>query len=164
MKSFAAATVICAGLATMSPGPTHAEPETLAKMSWLAGEWQGAGLGGESEIYFSPVRAGAIVGLFRQYQDGKPLFYEIVKIFEVDGGTVLRLKHFNPPLTGWEEKDEWVEFPLIEVTDREIRFDGVRYVRDGDGQFSAYVDILHAGESEPKTERFIFRRKGRLGD
>lgn len=160
MKAIGAAAIICAGLATLPPGSAWGEPDDLEKMSWLTGEWQGSGLGGQSETYYSPARAGAIVGLFRQYVDGAPSFYEIVKIFEVDGRTVLRLKHFDPALKGWEEKDEWVEFPLVEVTDREIRFDGLRYVHDGDGQFSAYVDILYRGETEPRTERFIFRRKG----
>ncbi|HEX2445685.1 MAG TPA: DUF6265 family protein, partial [Vicinamibacterales bacterium] len=79
-------------------------PAAIADMAWLAGRWVGEALGGASEEIWSEPRAGAMMGMYRLVRDGKPIFYELLTIVEENGTLMLRLKHFNADLTGWEEK------------------------------------------------------------
>lgn len=107
-------------------------PATLAEAAFLEGTWVGEGLGGQVEEVWSSAQAGAMMGMFRTAKDGKPGFYEFFLIVE-DGGTlVLRLKHFNPDLTGWEEKDKQVTFRFIKTEPNKLYFDGLTYERKHD--------------------------------
>ena len=108
-----AATILspAAALAVTSP------PATLADLSWLAGSWEGEGIDGAPalEAYASPA-GGQMVGHFRQLnRDGSVMFYELITIVEEGGSLSYRLKHFNPDLTGWEEKDKVVALSLIHI-------------------------------------------------
>ena len=105
-----------AGQSTVVQGPT---PNTLrlvegaprpgarvTEFSWLTGAWVGEGLGGEVEEVWSAPVGGSMVGHFRLVRDGQPVFYELLTLIEVDGSVEMRLKHMNPDMTGWEEKNE----------------------------------------------------------
>ena len=45
---------------------------------------------------------------------------------------VYKVKHFHPNLTGWEEKEESVDFPLVKVSHNIAYFQGLTIMRDGD--------------------------------
>ena len=54
-----------------------------------------------------PPKAGVLLGAFRLHRtDGKPGFYELFAIEEVDDTLQFVVKHFNPDWVGWEEKDK----------------------------------------------------------
>ncbi|MDH4349427.1 MAG: DUF6265 family protein [Gemmatimonadota bacterium] len=124
----------------LAPG---AEPPqaTLADMAWLAGHWVGPALGGEAEEIWSPPKAGAMMGMYRLVRDGKPVFYEFQTLVEVSGSLVLRLKHFNPDLVGWEEKQKSVEFPLVGLGEGIVQFEGMSFHREGDAKLTVYLAI-----------------------
>ncbi|HEX2059691.1 MAG TPA: DUF6265 family protein [Thermoanaerobaculia bacterium] len=105
---------------------------TIADMAWLAGHWKGEALGGISEEIWSPPMNGVMMGMYRLVRDGKVVFYELLTLSEKDGSLVIRLKHFNPDMTGWEEKDKYVEFPLVSKSDGRIHFAGMTFVPKGD--------------------------------
>ena len=65
---------------------------------------------------------GQILGQFIQTNAKDVQFSELVSIAEKDGSLELRLKHFKSDLTGWENKDEIVRFPLVGVSSRSARF------------------------------------------
>ena len=44
----------------------------------------------------------------------------------------MKLKHFNPDLTGWEEKEKWTTFKLIELGENIAYFHGMTIERKGD--------------------------------
>ena len=44
----------------------------------------------------------------------------------------MRLRHFNPDLSGWEEKEEWTTFRLIELGENKVWFHGLTIERIGD--------------------------------
>ena len=104
---------------------------TLAQMKWLQGRWTGKALGGEVEEVWGAAQAGAMLGTFRLVRDGKPVFYEFMTLVEEQGSLVMRLKHFNPDLTGWEEKDQSEEFRLVAIEDNAVHFDGLSMHVDG---------------------------------
>jgi hypothetical protein len=102
-------------------------PATIADMAWLAGHWTGPAFGGLSEEIWSAPRDGVMMGMFRLVRDGKPVFYELLTISEHQGSLLLRLKHFNPDLTGWEEKNHTIDFPLVARSPGMIQFAGMTF-------------------------------------
>lgn len=126
----------------------------VAELGWLAGAWKGEGIGGAPAYEFwSPPMGNQILGHFVQTNAEGVHFSELVSIAEKDGSLELRLKHFNSDLTGWEDKDEIVRFPLVAVAPNAWYFDGLTIRKDGpDGLVGAVV----AGPADSQRE-LVFR-------
>jgi len=128
---------------------------TVAELNWLAGYWTGTGLGGDCEEVWLPAKDGHMIGTFRFWMDGKLIFSEFMN-FVQDGESIsLKLKHFNPDLTGWEEKEEWTTFKLIELGPNTAWFHGITYERKGD-ELVIYLALTEKGER--RIEEFRFTR------
>lgn len=130
---------------------------TIREMAWLAGHWQGPALGGISEEFWSDPAGGSMMGMYRLVKDGKVVFYEFLTILEDSGSLVLKLKHFNPDLKGWEEKDETREFPLVKLSNGEIFFDGMTFRRDGKNSVTVFL-LIGNKEGTSREEAFVYRR------
>jgi hypothetical protein len=123
-------------------------PARVEDVAWLAGRWIGEGLGGCAEESLSPPVGGQMMGMFRQTKaDGSLWFYEFYTIAPKGDSITMRLKHFNPDLTGWEEKDGFVEFPLVAIEKGAVYFDGLTYQRSGKVLRSA-VSLGENGKGE----------------
>lgn len=120
------------GITVLSRTADEAAPAaSIDDIAWLAGRWVGEGLGGAAEDLIAPASGGQMMGMFRHSKaDGSINFYEFYVIAENDGSLTLRLKHFSPVLGGWEEKDEFVEFPLVAIEENAAYFDGLSYRLD----------------------------------
>jgi hypothetical protein len=141
---------------TFAPGAVS-PPAKIQDVAWLEGTWVGQGLGGETTEAYSAPLAGTIVGYFRFVKDGKPVFYEIVTVVEEGDSIVMRLKHFNPDLTGWEEKDESQTFKLVALDGQTAYFDGLTLQRRGEALHGA-VQIQREDGSK-SVEQFSYRLK-----
>jgi hypothetical protein len=133
---------------------------TIADMAWLAGHWVGEGLGGLIEEVWSPPRNGVMIGMFRLVRDGKPVFYELLTLAEEKGSLMIRLKHFNADLTGWEEKDKTIDFPFITKADGVVHFDGLAWRPEGEDAMTIYLAIRRDGNI--REEKFRIRRVSAL--
>ncbi len=116
-------------------------PATLADVAWLEGHWRGPGLGGISEEFWMEPSGGAMPGVFRTVADGEVIFYEMFALTEHEGSLVLRLKHFNPDMTGWEDKEEMVTFRLAHVEPGLIQFNSLTYRLETDDSMRIHVAI-----------------------
>jgi len=114
---------------------------TLSDMAWLAGHWAGPALGGEAEEIWSPPKADAMMGMYRLVRDGKVVFYELLTLVQEGDSLVLRLKHFNPDLTAWEEKQKTVDFRLVGLGEGIAQFEGMSLHREGDARLTVYLAI-----------------------
>ena len=114
-------------------------PATINDMAWFAGRWTGDGLGGQNEEQWGTAQNGRMIGTFKHSKDGKPVFYEFMSFFEHEGSLVLRLKHFNPDLTGWEEKDKFVEFKFVAKKDGVMYFNGLTFAPAGADAATLYL-------------------------
>jgi Domain of unknown function (DUF6265) len=132
-------------------------PAAIADMAWLAGRWVGEALGGVSEEIWSEPRAGAMMGMYRLVRDGKPIFYELLTIVEANGSLMLRLKHFNADLTGWEEKLKTIDFPLVTKGERAIHFDGMSFHPKGNDALTVYLAI-NQKDGSVREETFTYKR------
>jgi len=88
--------------------------------------------------------------------DGELQFTEHFLLCEEDGKPTLKLRHFNADFTGWEEKDEYLTFPFVEMGERFLQLDGIRYELLDTDQLKATLKIMNKGKE--KTEEFLFNR------
>lgn len=136
-------------------GSDPKKPFDINDYQWLAGAWVGDGFGGKSEeIWSKPSADGTMMGTYRHHKgDGSLNFYE----FMVLDKTGLRLKHFTPELVGWETKEDFVTFEMIDYTPDKIELKGLVFERKSDTEMEIRLKLKY-GE-EVKTEVFKMRRK-----
>ena len=100
----------------MTKYPTTGVPAaTVVDLSWLAGNWYGEKDGVTVEEQWAAPAGNTMMGMFRWIQDDRIRFYEFMTIEQDAAGIVLRIKHFNPGLIGWEERDISVAFTLVQL-------------------------------------------------
>lgn len=112
---------------------------SISDVHWIQGHWTGEALGGQVEEIWSPPLGESMMGSFKLVQDGKVKFYEIITISEIEQTLIMRLKHFDPQLKGWEEKDETVDFKLVKLSPGKIFFDGLTFERISENEMNVYV-------------------------
>ena len=138
-------------------------PATLDQMDWLIGQWAGEGIGGAPAMEsWLPPTGGTMVGTFvqeREDEDGptKIMFTEHMYLSEADGTLVLKLKHFNADLTGWEEKDDMLTFRLVAIEECAAYFNALTLRcadkdRPGEGLVAA-VRMKSGGELKFTCDR-----------
>lgn len=88
----------------------------------LEGNWRGKIGNDIVDEYWSVTLADSIMGMFRWEKAGKISFYEFVVIDKLTDKIRLKIKHFHANLTGWEERSDFVQYVLHEVTDKRIVF------------------------------------------
>lgn len=105
-------------------GPKPAAKAKLDDLTFLSGHNRGEMDGGIIDEHWSEVGGDSMIGMFRYIKGGKVQMYEFLTIEQTAGGPVLRLKHFNPGLVGWEEKAQVYSYPLVSWTpNREAVFE-----------------------------------------
>lgn len=120
--------------------------------SWLAGHWIGDGFGGVSEEVWAPPADGTMMGMYRHIKDEKLVFYEFL-LLDKEG---LRLKHFNPDLKGWETRDEFVTFPMVEFTPNKLTLKGLTFEKKSDTEMEIRLRLKRG--DKVSTEVFQMRR------
>lgn len=146
--------LMAAVIAVASTYP-HEKSSDLYDYGWLAGSWVGDGFGGTSEEVWSPPSAdGTMMGVYRHHgADGKLVFYEFL-VLDQSG---LKLKHFKPDLVGWETKEDFVSFEMIDFSKDMIKLKGLVFKRKSDTELEIQLKMKY-GE-EVKTEVFKMTRR-----
>ena len=121
-----------AALALTLSAPALGQAAAIDSASWLAGRWVGEGLGGQVEETWAPAAGGQMVGYFQLVKAGKPVFYELLLLDAQAGGLRLRVKHFNPDFTAWEDKTVWHSFEPVSAAPDLLTFKGLTLARTGD--------------------------------
>lgn len=97
-----------------------------------------------------------MVGYFRLVRDGKPVFYEILTLLEVEGSVEMRLKHVNPDMTGWEEKANFVTFKLAKHDSTGAYFGPFTIKRTGPDGWEGFLALSQNGQT--REEKFVLKR------
>ena len=95
-------------------------------------------------------------GIFTLSKDGSLSFSEAMTLVEEEGSLILKVKHFTPEFVGWEEKEDYVSFPLVKLGENEAYFRGLTFRRKGADELSIYIVLTSKGERtehEIKLER-----------
>jgi hypothetical protein len=129
----------------------------IADFTFLVGSWRGRGIEqAEAEEIWAQPAGGQMMGVFRQFKpDGTPRFYEFMLLTEVEASVELRLKHFNPDATGWEEKDKYVRFRLAKVEPAAAWFHGLTFRREDQ---RLRIDLAMRQAGELKEVRFDLQK------
>lgn len=130
---------------------------SLTDVAWLQGHWQGQAFGGVTEEVWTPPFGGSMMGAFKLVVDDEVKFYELLTITEEDHTLMLRLKHFHGDLRGWEEKDESISFPLVELGKDKVFFDGFTFEKVDDDEMIVYVR-MQDNEGRTRGQWFSYRR------
>jgi hypothetical protein len=130
-------------------------PAEISDVSWLSGYWRGTGFGGDLEEIWSRPAGDRMHGIFTLATGGKPVFSEAMQLVEEDGSLVLKVKHFNPDFTGWEEKDDFVRFRLVRLSENEAYFHGLTFRRNSD---TLVISIVMTRDGERTEHELAFER------
>lgn len=95
---------------------------SLEDFSWLVGVWVGEDGDHIFEEHWSPLRGSSMMGMFRLIQEGQPRFFEFMTLGIEGNECMLRIKHFDPRLIGWEDRDLSVVYSLEESIPGRARF------------------------------------------
>jgi hypothetical protein len=113
--------VLSAGYVSGGYGqPTH-DP-VLQPLGFLSGRWVSESRTEMQEESWSPVKGDSMVGSFRIVQKGRPVFYEFWVVEVDDNRPVLKLKHFDNGLLGWEEKNAATKLPVTSTAENDAVF------------------------------------------
>ncbi len=136
-----------------------APPATIADATWLVGQWSGQGIGGAEahESWLAPSGTTMVGSFVQELADGSIMFTEHMYLMEQDGSLVVKLKHFNADLTGWEDKDGMVTFRLLAVEPCALYFSALTYRCDGEGRIVVAVR-MKSDKPEPQELLFRFQR------
>lgn len=85
----------------------------FSDLQWFTGLWIGDADELTIEEHWSAARGEVFMGMFRMLREARPAFYEFMTLAIEGDEIILRIKHFNPGLQGWETQDESVIFVLV---------------------------------------------------
>jgi hypothetical protein len=122
-------------VASISDGqPVH--DRVLQPLSFLSGRWVSETPTEMQEEIWTPVSGDSMIGSFRILQHGRPVFYEFWVVEVDDNRPVLKLKHFDAGLLGWEEKNATTKMPLISTAESDAVF------AEADGSVSLHYHLV----------------------
>ena len=105
----------------------------LSNMKWVIGSWKSQSENEELEEYWYPHMGDAMVGWFR-WKRGESIFlYEFMLFQQVEKKVILKIKHFDGKLEGWENKNAWVEYQAWSSNDDAV------YLRANDPKHTPWM-------------------------
>ena len=123
---------------------------TLDDAKWMVGSWAGTAFGKRFEEVRNPPSAGSMVGMFKLFGDDGVSMYELMVMTVEDGTLSLKIRHFDPDFTAWEDKTEDVTLKLVRKDEDELHFGTISFYRRGQDRIDAYVLF---GEGDDAFER-----------
>ena len=137
--------------------PDERPPATLDAVSWLVGSWAGEAFGNTFEEGWNPPSAGSMIGFFKLLDGDQVAFYELLLLVEEHGSLSLKVKHFNPDFTAWEEKADYITFRFVKAEADAVHFSGISFYRIDENTLHGYV-VMRNGE-EIREEKLVYRRR-----
>lgn len=119
---------------------------TLEDARWLVGSWRGSAFGKSLEQTWNPASAGSMIGFFKLYDGEQVDFYELLLLTVEDGTLVLKVKHFNPDFSAWEDKADYTAFRLVHKAADALHFGGLSFYRRGDDSIDGYIVMKQGSE------------------
>lgn len=152
-----------------APKPAPFASVTVADFAWLAGSWQGEVQGSFVEELWSTPAGGGLMGMFRWMnggRDGTLAMYELLSLEPGAEGPILWLRHFNPKLVGWEDKEGAIAFHLVAYKPGEATFDNrdpekparITYRREGGDRLISLLE-RKAQDGKPTVTEFVYQRQ-----
>lgn len=128
---------------------------SLEDVGWFVGAWDGECFGKKCEEVWNPPSAGTMVGMFKLYGDDGVQFYELMLLTVEDGTLNMKIKHFNADFSAWEDKADFVSFPLVALAPDAVHFRGLSFYRKGPDEIDIWIALKSGDElrEHPLTYR-----------
>lgn len=123
----------------------------------MAGHWRGVGLNGTVDEIWSTPMGSRMMGAFQNLVADTLVLYELMAFVEEENSLALWVKHFNPDLSGWEEKEDKVVFPLVRIDTAAAYFHGLTFERVDDDTLHVYLAFTREGR--PVSETMLTYRR-----
>lgn len=136
--------------------PAMRPAATLDDVSWLVGNWSGEAFGNTFEQSWNPASAGSMIGFFKLMDGDAVVFYELLLLVEEEGSLTLKVKHFNPDFTAWEEKADYVTFRFVNSEQDAVHFSGISFYHIDEDTMHGYI-VFRSGE-DVREEKLVYRR------
>ncbi|MBI4859169.1 MAG: class I SAM-dependent methyltransferase [Candidatus Riflebacteria bacterium] len=107
----------------LSPVTRAGRRLTLDELAWMVGHWRGVSKDSQFEEVWSRRLGDSMLGMFRLVAGGTTKFYELIALEDDPTGPVMRMKHFDRGLKGWEAKDQSLVMPLKSVGENRAVFE-----------------------------------------
>ncbi len=127
---------------------------TLEDAAFLVGSWTGSAFGQRFEEVWNAPSAGSMVGFFKLYDGDEVSFYELLLMTVEDGTLSLKVKHFNPDFSGWEEKADFVNFRLVRLAENELHFSGISFYKRDASRVDGYIVMRNNEEIKEHHLRY----------
>ena len=131
---------------------------SLEDAGWLAGSWDGECFDQRCEEVWNPPSAGTMVGFYKLYGDEGVRFYELMVLVVENGSLIMKIKHFNADFSAWEDKAEFVSFPLVKVEPEALHFRGLSFYRRGADDIDIWIALKR--DDELREHHLTYRRAG----
>ena len=131
---------------------------TLDDAAFLVGSWTGTAFGQRFEEVWNAPSAGSMIGHFKLYDGDEISFYELLLMTVEEGTLSLKVKHFNPDFSAWEEKEDFVNFRLVKRSENELHFSGISFYKRGAGRVDGYIVMRNEGEIKEHHLRYERQR------
>lgn len=115
--------LLLSAVAALAQSAKPAADVKLEDLSFICGHNRGELNGTIIDEHWSEVGGDTMIGMFRQIKNGKAQMYEFLTIEQTASGPILRLRHFDPGLVGWEEKAQAYSYPLVSWKPNEAVFE-----------------------------------------
>lgn len=119
---------------------------TLEDAAWMTGSWTGTAFGKQFEEVWNAPSAGSMIGLFKLFNDEGVAFYELLLLTVEEGTLSLKVKHFNPDFTAWEDKADYVNFRLVGKEENALHFSGISFYRRDADHIDAWIVMRNGDE------------------
>jgi hypothetical protein len=129
---------------------------TLSDVAWFVGAWEGDCFDVRCEEVWNPPSAGTMAGLFKLYGDDGVLFYELMLLTVEDGTLLMKIKHFNADFSAWEDKADYVSFPLVALDPDAVHFRGLSFYRRGPDELDIWIALTRDGDV--REHKLAYRR------
>jgi hypothetical protein len=130
----------------------------LDKITWIAGSWSGEAFGAKTEEVWTIPTGSSMMGMFKLYDEGEVIFYELMIIRQIGKTLLMQLKHFNNDLKGWESQEETVDFKLVKQEEKMVYFDGLTFEYISPTEMNVYVVIEEEGDGI-NEEKFYYKKE-----
>ncbi|HEX8517861.1 MAG TPA: DUF6265 family protein [Bacteroidia bacterium] len=130
---------------------------SISDFSFITEYWQGKGFGEKCEELWMPAIGEQMHGTFRLQGNNKLSFAEFMTISKDSLGYVLKVVHFNPDFSTWEEKDKTTDFRFIKAEKNTAWFSGLTFRLNERNELIIYLALKEEGK-EFYEEKFVFRK------
>ncbi len=130
---------------------------TIDDARWLVGSWHGIAFGERFEETWDPPSGGTMIGTFKLFRGDEVAMYELLLLTVENGTLSLKVRHFNPDFTAWEDKTDDVTFRLVKKTDDALHFSGISFYRHDDDHLDAY--LVMRNKDGLREERLTYERR-----